>query len=361
MTQHPNPDPGDPASPPADAEDAPLARLPRRAQIAVMRRVAAAALAAYDLPPARLTLVAHAWNTVFRVDTPGARHALRITRTGLPTIDTVASELAWLAAIRRDTPLSVPAPVPARDGALLAVAGAPGVPQPYICILCGWLPGRRMRRHVTPAQMERVGILMARLQNHSAGWTRPPGFRRGRADWPIAAGRWLPDPFAPEILAAIHAGIAARLSPAEAGQVTAALTRIRAVDQALGRGPDAFGLIHADLHYHNLLFDGATVRALDFDDCGFAPWLFDPAVMLSEVLDWPDYPALRAALLAGYRRARPLSAAHEAYLDTFIALRQLQDVLDLLDLPAAAFTAASAARIRQSLATLPALLPPGAP
>jgi Ser/Thr protein kinase RdoA (MazF antagonist) len=90
-------------------------------------------------------------------------------------------------------------------------------------------------------------------------------------------------------------------------------------------------LIHADLHYGNLLFEGRTVRAIDFDDCGFGPLLYDPAVMLSAILDWGEYPALRAALLEGYRRVRPLSAEHESYLDTFIALRQMQDAMWVLE------------------------------
>jgi Ser/Thr protein kinase RdoA (MazF antagonist) len=171
---------------------------------------------------------------------------------------------------------------------------------------------------------------MAHLQNHSTHWQHPSGFTRGRVDWPIDAGRWLPDPFAPEILASIRALVAETLSAEEASLVISALERIRAAEQALGRGPDAFGLIHADMHYRNLLFEGTTVRAIDFDDCGYGPFLYDPAVMLSAIVDWPHYPALRAALLAGYHRVRPLSVEHEAYLDTFIALRQIQDALWVL-------------------------------
>jgi Ser/Thr protein kinase RdoA (MazF antagonist) len=88
------------------------------------------------------------------------------------------------------------------------------------------------------------------------------------------------------------------------------------------------------LHFRNVLFAGGAVRAIDFDDCGFGPLLYDPAVMLSELHgDWgeAEYEALRAGLLAGYRRVRPLSEEHEAYVDTFIALRRLQDALWVLE------------------------------
>jgi Ser/Thr protein kinase RdoA (MazF antagonist) len=349
------PGPGDAAGAERD-----FARLSRPARIARFRGLARAALAAYDLPPARLTLLQHQWNTTFRVDTGAGRYVLRIHRSGIPTVQSVGSELAWLAALTRETALEVPAPVATRDGALLTVAAAPGLPAPCICVLLRWLPGRLLRRGLAPRHLALVGEVMGRLQNHAAGWTPPPGFARGRVDWAREAARGLPDPFAPEILAGVAARVAERLSPAEAAPVAGALARARAAEQALG--PGGFGLIHADLHYRNLLFSGGAVRPIDFDDCGFGPWLYDPAVMLSEVLDWPAYPALRAALIAGYRRVRPLSAAHEALIDTFIALRRIQDALWRLDTPAhPALPVDPVAAAREALAPLPALLASTAP
>src|SRR4029453_18227311 len=54
-------------------------RLPRRTQIRLLRQLAGVALAAYDLPPARVTLLAHLFNTTFRVDTATEeRYVLRI-------------------------------------------------------------------------------------------------------------------------------------------------------------------------------------------------------------------------------------------------------------------------------------------
>lgn len=307
-------------------------QLHRRAQIGRLRQLAGVALAAYDLPPARLTLLAHLFNTTFRIDTAtGQRYVLRIHHAGTPTVETVGAEFSWLAALRRDTLLEVPVPVPTRDGPLLTVAATPGVPQPHICVLFRWLPGQRLRHGLTARHMERVGEVMACLQNHAAQWERPQEFVRGRVDWPIEAARWLPDPFAPEIITSIQALVSDTLSVPEAALVTAVLARVQAAEQALGQGPTMFGLIHADLHYGNLLFARETVRVIDFDDCGFGPLLYDPAVMLSAILDWEDYPALRAGLLAGYRRVRSLPPEHEAYLDTFIALRQLQDALWILE------------------------------
>ena len=309
-----------------------LEQLHRRTQIGRMRQLAEVALAAYDLPQARLTLLAHLFNTTFRVDTiTRQRYVLRIHRAGTPTVESVGAEMAWLAALRRDTSLEVPAPIATRDGSFLTVASTPGVLRPHICVLFRWLPGRRLRCGVTPRHMKHVGALMAHLQNHATQWGPPPEFARGRVDYPIEAARWLANPFAPEVVASIQTLVASTLSGAEAEQVVAALGRIRAAEDALGQGPDAFGLIHTDLHFGNLLFGRDTVRVIDFDDCGFGPLLYDLAVMLSYILDWADYHVLRAGLLAGYCQVRALPVEHESYLDTFIALRRVQDALWMLE------------------------------
>ena len=307
-------------------------QLSRSAQVRRMRQLAQAALKDYDLPPVRLTLMVHRFNTTFRVDTAdGERYVLRIHRAGTPAVETVWSELQWLAAIKRDTMLEVPVPIATREGSLLTVAEVRGVVAPHICVLFRWLPGKQIRRGLTPGHLERVGELMAQLENHAAQWERPQGFVRGRVDYPVKSAQWEDDPFAPYVLAGIRSLVAESLSEEEAAKVISILEQVRAVEQELGQGPEVFGLIHADLHYFNLLFGGGVVRAIDFDDCGFGYLLYDFAVMLNELLDRADYVELRAGLLAGYRRVRALSAEREAHIDTFIALRQVQDVLWALE------------------------------
>ena len=92
-------------------------QLSRLAQVRRMRQLAQAALKDYDLPPVRLTLMVHRFNTTFRADTAdGERYVLRIHRAGTPGVDTVWSELQWLAAITRDTTLEVPVPIATRSG-----------------------------------------------------------------------------------------------------------------------------------------------------------------------------------------------------------------------------------------------------
>ena len=118
--------------------------------------------------------------------------------------------------------------------------------------------------------------------------------------------------------------------------MTAVIERVRAAEQALGPGPAHFGLMHADLHHHNLLFARGAVKARHREGDRLRRLWLRPAALRPRGAAGGAagparrYPALRAALLAGYRRVRPLPPAHEAYLDTFIALRRVQDALWVL-------------------------------
>ena len=218
-------------------------------------------------------------------------------------------------ALRGDTDLIVPDPVATRTDELLVVAAAPGVPEPRICTLFRWLPGRFVRTALQPRHLEEVGRLTARLHDHAHSFQPPSGFTRPCID-DIPATR-----------AAVAPLVAEVRPPADVSLVEAALDRIAATLDELGHGPHAYGLIHSDIHQWNYLFYHGQVRLLDFDDCGYAPFLYDLAVTTFELEHHPRFPALRAALLAGYGACRPLPPNPETVLTTLTHLRRVQNLI----------------------------------
>jgi Ser/Thr protein kinase RdoA (MazF antagonist) len=292
-------------------------------QLRRLRQLAATALSAYDLQDTRVTGLQHEDKTTFRVDfAAGERSVQRIQRPALRTIESVRSEVMWLAALRRETDLVVPEPIPTRDGNLLTVISVAEIPEPRICVLFRWIDGRFLDAKLTPSHLERVGVFMASLQSHGSQFRPPEGFVRGRLDNLTDKARLTAARGASEALVrqqidnpddemAASRLVSKLCSPEDGRHVATLIRKLREVQQAVGQGSETFGLIHGDLHQGNYLFHQGQVRAIDFDDCGYGYYLYDMAVTLSEVNWRESTPALRNSFLAGYRSVHFLSPEHE--------------------------------------------------
>jgi Ser/Thr protein kinase RdoA (MazF antagonist) len=296
-------------------------RLTPGGQVRRLRRLAEQALRVYGIQPVSISLLSHFHNTTFAVDgADGARYVLRIHRGESTPLDAprrrarLEAELWWLNRLRMDQAVPVPEAILTPGGEQLLEITVNGVTQPRLCVLFRWMEGRFLERGLRPVHLEDVGRLTGKLHEHSAQLTVPAGFERqcvdrtdGEFEEYVARlfGDWGP--------------------PNSAGVMREVLHRVRRAQEELGSGPARFGLIHADVHQYNYLFSGVRARLIDFDDCGWGHYLYDPAVTLLHVDSLPRGPALRAAYLRGYRQVRALSAREEELIETFIMLRLVQD------------------------------------
>jgi Ser/Thr protein kinase RdoA (MazF antagonist) len=97
----------------------------------------------------------------------------------------------------------------------------------------------------------------------------------------------------------------------------------------LPTAPDGFGLIHADLHPHNFCFDEGRITVFDFDNCEYAWFVKDIAVILFYV-SRAEPPELRdeaaatflAPFLAGYREIRPCERQWLEAIPDLLALQR---------------------------------------
>ncbi|MCE7981147.1 MAG: homoserine kinase [Caldilinea sp. CFX5] len=315
----------------------PFDTLTKRGQWQRLRQVGLSALAAYDVPEPLLTPIHHIENSTFRVlAADHQQYVLRIQRADSHSPEAIRSEMQWLTALHQETALQTPEPVYTRAGSPLVIIEAPGMPGPRTCVLFRWLAGRFFDKTLTPQHLEPIGMFMAQLHEHTARWQLPTDFVRGRVAaiteaarrtlWQPAAQTASPTSLQPgdEDVSRIVALVHDLFSSADAALVARTLAQIRRVFGALGEGGEVFGLIHADLHQANYLFQCGIPCAIDFDDCGWGHYLYDLSVTLSELTHLPTYPRLRETLLRGYRTIRPLPAHQEAYLETFFALRRIQ-------------------------------------
>ncbi len=264
-------------------------------QVRRFERLARQALAHFGLPDATLELAAYTNNTVFSVQAGTDRYALRMHRPGHKLLRWIKSELMWLRTLSAE--LRVPAPV-----GDVCTGGLDGIDTPVHCVLLTWVDGHPiLAGDHTPAQLQAVGAFAAQL--HTIRFEPPPDFERPTLD---CGGLFGADsPYNP--------GEGERFFTADHQAVMAEV--IDQVCAAMEDGP-AFGLIHADLIAKNLLFDGQTVGAVDFDECSYGYFAYDLTPMLWVNRDRKDYDAIREAIVAGYNR--PLD-----HLDTFVAARHV--------------------------------------
>jgi len=285
-----------------------------RTQVARLRRTAARALADYALDNPRLSFITHGENTTFRVDADGGQFLLRVHRPNRhgPGVDSrvaVGSELAWLTALQAESGLNVPTPIRTRGGAWTTVT------DDRVVSVLGWQNGGVQSANPQPAHFRRLGGALAQLHDHASAWTPPSEFVRMRWDWETFFGNTM------EYGGVSAAGCWDLLPATVRAQFDEVARRMRNVMAGLGTEETAFGLIHADLHLENALFDGDAVRLIDFDDCGFGYWVYDIAVPLWEYRGRDDYAEILTALLDGYREHRKLPDL--THLDDFIATRDV--------------------------------------
>jgi Ser/Thr protein kinase RdoA (MazF antagonist) len=278
--------------------------------------LATAALLRFGLSPeATATLCNVSENHTYRVDDPSGTFALRVHRPGYRTAHQIASELQWVDALREHGAVDTCVPVPAPGGERVLEVSADGLGARNV-VLWEWLPGAEPDPEGDDviAGFRTLGSVSARMHAHARAWTLPPGFDRPAWDFEHTLG------------AGGHWGLwqdGLGMGAEELALLERLAATIEARLRAYGQSSERFGLIHADIRLANLLVDDGHVRVIDFDDCGFAWFMYDFATTVSFMEDHPRVPELREAWLDGYRGVAPLDAADEAELDTLVMLRRL--------------------------------------
>lgn len=292
----------------------PYEQLTHRGQVGRLKGLALEGLKQYPIQPIKVTPLVHLFNSTFRIDTADGQYVLRINRPHDRSQAEIRSEMIWLAAIRQQTPLVVPDPLTNQAGELVTRVEVPGVPEARDCVVFRWVDGRFYRKNLGSAALGKVGRFMAQLHNQVQAFNLPEGFVRPRLELEGEAGRITQ-----------HALKHGRqlLSEEICDDMMKVVERIRPDIDGLGKDPSVYNLIHADLHQGNYLFKGGTLRAIDFDDCGWGHFAYDIAITFWYLGQHPALPEMKKAFLKEYRTVRPFSAEHERLIDSFLALRSL--------------------------------------
>lgn len=284
------------------------------------------ALERFSVEPENIELVTHSENVTFRVFTRSSKtdYVLRLHRPGYNSIEELNSERQWAAALK-DAGLSIQESLPTRQGEYFVLIDVPGTGEQRYAGMTSWLEGALLSDclEAQPDDADRarvfhrIGAIAATIHNQSAAWNEPPGFTRRRLDldgllgeqphW----GRFWEHP---------------DLTPAGRTALLRKRHDVRIALQAYGETADNFSLIHADLDPDNIIQHGDDMALIDFDDAAFGWHLYDLASALIEYRSAPDFDALSAALLDGYREHRPLAKRDIEMLPAFLLIRGMATI-----------------------------------
>jgi Ser/Thr protein kinase RdoA (MazF antagonist) len=275
------------------------------------------ALSLYGLPPnATVRLISRSENEIYKIEaSSGRRWSLRVQRPGYQSKNALASEIAWLVALRNDGVVATPVPIAGRNGEWVQRVRGGGASEARNVVLFAWEDGHQptVGMDLRPC-LKSLGAITAKMHAHSAAWQRPEGFERFTWDFEAALGesprwgRW-------------RDGLGMNATRLDLFGRTVDLIRARL--ERYGRGPDRFGLAHCDLRLANLLLHEGTVKVIDFDDCGFSWYMYDAATLMSFYEHLPGVPGLIEHWLEGYRTVRPVAKGDEEEIPTFVMLRRL--------------------------------------
>jgi Ser/Thr protein kinase RdoA (MazF antagonist) len=294
----------------------PYSTLTVRGQARRLRALALNALTHYDLEITRLRLVSNDMNGIFRIDTcDGRKFILRVTLPeGGHTLDHVCAEMDWLAALARDTDLSVPCPLPARDGRLVVTAAAAGVPQPRMCEIFSWVPGKNLAEDMSPANISKLGELMARLHNHALDYHPPAGLSLLRFDHPFP----FPEPVV--LFDALYENLFPPGRRAAFEQVIAWAGE--SIERLIASG-EPMRILHGDLHQWNVRLARGVLSPIDFEDLMMG-WPVQDIATTLYYFPAESYSELKDAFQEGYTRHSAWPERHPGEIESFIAERGVE-------------------------------------
>ncbi|MGE0527477.1 MAG: phosphotransferase enzyme family protein [Bdellovibrionales bacterium] len=294
-----------------------------RAQVLRLRALAESLITRFPIRVKSLEFIHHGENATFKVtDIRGRKFLLRIHRGGYHSTDAIGEELKWLEILARTTDLDLPRPVRSKKGLLIESGTHLGLSAPRQCCVFEWTEGRFLYKSVAPKHLEHLGAVMARLQ--LSGTTVPV---EHRSYWNAEGllGRQ------PKFGSIDHLSAT---SPADQRIISDGRRIVyRKLKTYSKRFPERMGLIHADMHFGNVLqvnHGHHNIGVIDFDDCGFGFHCYDlavPLIALEYILKakrqshrLPEY---REALLSGYASYMPWDRHNEEILPYLLMARKL--------------------------------------
>ncbi|GGH31019.1 phosphotransferase enzyme family protein [Paenibacillus segetis] len=282
----------------------------RRSLLGRARKVALSALQQYDLEWERIQFIQLSDTITYKIETSTAESYLLRIHSARCSKEEIRSELVFLQALNKSSELNVPEALASCDGSyVLEITTEEGYMRPYVTMM-RWVEGEHASGKLTDSCAYNVGVMMGRLHDAAASFVPSSDFVRPE---------WGSESFSREFtkLEPYHSRF---LSDEEWKSYQAAAEKICSELTGMERSNQNYGLIHADLHTGNIVFNNEQPYPIDFGRCGYGYYLYDMAGLLLELS-----PAQRGMFIQGYESVRELEPNYVRHLECFFIMFMIEN------------------------------------
>lgn len=283
-------------------------------QVRRLRIFATEALKSYPFRKYELKFINHGENSTFKVITSKKSYLLRIHRENYHTKLAIKEELKWLSHLNKVPGINVPKPVLGKNGEILQFLKSIEVGDRYYNLF-EWKDGY-IRRKGYDWNFSELGSLIGKLHDN-----------------PIASKHrkyWSSEGLIGKRPTMGRVDIIKKEYGSRIDDVVKITKKIKhRLDSYERKFPKKQSMIHADLHFRNIIWTKEGICPIDFDDCGIGPQIYDLAVPLNDIsykykkLDSDIVKRHLSEFFKGYDSVRTLTKADFKILLDLLKVRDI--------------------------------------
>ncbi len=287
-------------------------------QVRQLRKIALAALKMYPIDLIQLKFISHGENTTFKIISKKGNFLLRIHRKNYHSKNAILEELEWVAQLSESTDL-IQKPIPSINGSLIEEISIGNALDSRFCSVLTWVDGKMRYRSLSPNAMFNAGQLIGNLHKN-----RLDQKVKHRNYWDTEGLLGSNAKFG----SLYH--LKSEITKVEYEVLEACrMMTLNKIEDYNRKNPHKSSMIHADLHFGNIVWQKNEPVPIDFDDCGFGLHMYDLAIILKSA-DYlfkstpkKDKKAFVEAFLKGYSSIQDFSKEDMDSLPYFKLTREL--------------------------------------
>lgn len=282
----------------------------RQALLARGRNVVLEAIKQYDMEWTSIRFIQLSDTLTYKIETVSQGSYLLRIHSDRATPEEIESEIVFLNELAKIQDLAVPEGVKSRSGAYVWECETDeGYRKPYVSLM-KWVEGEHRSGEFTDEQVKRIGIMIGKLHETSARFEIPSDFVRPH---------WGSKRFSQRV-AKLEQYYPRFLSDASWDLYQQAIDKVIHDFDRMTRDARNYGLIHADLHSGNIVFDNDRPNPIDFGRSGYGYYLYDLSASLLEL-----YPRHRWQLIQGYESIIGLNEDYARDLECFFIMIMIEN------------------------------------